>query len=159
MATRYQIADEPAPGPLSQLIVNPSWPLLGMMFGGAWLAWPWFLVNGYALGSATRRREHMLLAIAVVGSVLLAFLAAATVPAAASAEDRLRLFRYALVAVRAFKVSLGYLLFREQQKSFQLHETFGGKDRNAAIVLFVAYGVRKVLFSLTDNLVLLIVLA
>ena len=43
---RYQIPDEPRPGPLRQLVVAPTWPLLATMLAGCWLAWPWFCFNG-----------------------------------------------------------------------------------------------------------------
>jgi len=43
----YRIADEPRPGALSQLAVNPLWPLLAVMLGGTWIAWPWFALNTF----------------------------------------------------------------------------------------------------------------
>lgn len=156
MTTKYKIIDEPSPGPLARVIANPFWPLLGLMLGGAWLAWPWFLLNSHALGSATQRREQVLAGAAFAGSVVLAFLVAATVP---SAQDDLRVFRYALLAMRTFKLAMGYLLYLEQRKSFQIHETFGGKGMNAAAIVAAGYGLRQVLFSLTDNLVLVLILA
>ena len=62
MTATYRIADEPTPGRLAGLVVNPFWPLLGAMLGGFWLALPWFALNAAALGSATRRREWAYLA-------------------------------------------------------------------------------------------------
>lgn len=157
MATKYQIIDEPTPGPLARFIVNPFWPLLGLMLGGAWLGWPWFLLSSHALGSATKRRETILIAAAFIGSVVLAFLVAATAPSQSAQE--FKLFSYALLALRAFKLTMGYLIFLEQRKSFQIYETFGGKSQNAAIVLMAAYGLRQAIFSLTDNLILILILA
>lgn len=153
--TKYQIIDEPSPGPLAKVIVNPFWPLLGLMLGGAWLAWPWFLLNSHALGSATQRREQILAGAAFAGSVVLAFLVAATAPSG----QEFKLFSYALLGMRAFKLTMGYMLFLEQRKSFQIYETFGGKGQNAAVVIAVAYGLRQALPSLTDSLVLLLILA
>jgi hypothetical protein len=155
MTTKYQIIDEPSPGPLAKVIVNPFWPLLGLMLGGAWLAWPWFLLNSHALGSATQRREQILTGLAFAGSIVLAFLVAATVPNIQQAS----VFSYALLGMRAFKLTMGYLLFLEQRKSFQIYETFGGKSMNAMAVLAVGYVLRKTVLSLTDNLVLVLILA
>ena len=53
----YRIEDEPQPGAMAQVAVDPLWPLLGLMFVGAWFSWPWFVVNGFAVGSPTRWRE------------------------------------------------------------------------------------------------------
>ena len=39
----YRIADEPRPGAMEHLAVDPLWPFLAIMFGGAWLSWPWFV--------------------------------------------------------------------------------------------------------------------
>ena len=36
---RAPVADEPLPGPLQRIAVNPFWPLLAVMFGGAWVSW------------------------------------------------------------------------------------------------------------------------
>ncbi len=153
---KYQIVDEPLPGPLAGLIVNPFWVMLGQMLGGAWLAWPWFLINSHALGSSTKKRETQLLALAVGGTVLLAFVVAATARENAHA---LALFSYALLGLRAFKLVMAYLLFIEQRKSFQIYEAFGGTVRNAAAVVAAGYMLRQVIFSLTNNLVVILILA
>src|SRR4051795_9855112 len=97
---KYEIIDEPLPGRLAGIIVNPFYVLLAQMLGGAWLAWPWFLLNSRALGSSTRTRETKLLALAVGASVFLAFAVAATAPAA----HELKPFGYALLGLRAFKL-------------------------------------------------------
>ena len=62
----YTLADEPQPSGLQHLVVNPLWPLFGFMFGGAWLAFPWYVFNGFAMGSPTRKREA-----AVAGATLM----------------------------------------------------------------------------------------
>src|SRR3954468_10431055 len=129
---KYEIIDEPLPGRLAGIIVNPFYVLLGQMLGGAWLAWPWFLLNSHALGSATKKRETKLLAIAVAGTVVLAFLVAAT---ARHNAHVLSLFGYALLGLRAFKLVMAYMLFVEQRRSFQIYEAFGGTVRNAAAVV------------------------
>ena len=47
---------------MSKLAVSPLWPMLGVMFGGAWLSWSWFALNSFAIGSASRKREIWLIA-------------------------------------------------------------------------------------------------
>ena len=53
----YRIGDEPQPGPLAQVAVNPVWPLLVVMFGGADLSWPWFALNSLASAALTAVRS------------------------------------------------------------------------------------------------------
>ena len=47
----YTIPDEPRPSPWNHLVVRPNAPLLASMLCGAWLAWPWFVVNAIAMGA------------------------------------------------------------------------------------------------------------
>ena len=72
----YRIEDEPRPGALAHLVVSPMPILLAAMLGGPWLAWPWFVLNGIALGSPTLRRELAVVAVGVAGA---AAITAATV--------------------------------------------------------------------------------
>ena len=51
----YRIGDEPRPGALARVAVDPMWPLLAVMLGGVWLSWPWFVLNGVVVGSPTRQ--------------------------------------------------------------------------------------------------------
>ena len=69
----YRILDEPRPGGLAHLAVNPLWPLLAVMLGGVWLSWPWFVVNGFAVGSPTRFRELGLAIGGLIGATGLLF--------------------------------------------------------------------------------------
>ena len=54
MPAVYRIIDEPAPTALERTIVNPTWPLFASMFAGSWLAFPWFVLNAFALGGRRR---------------------------------------------------------------------------------------------------------
>lgn len=74
MASTYRIVDEPTPGPAAQFVAAPMFPLLALMLGGAWLAWPWYIVNGWAMGSATRVRETVLVLGTTVCTAALAFI-------------------------------------------------------------------------------------
>ena len=57
----YRIIDEPTPSRREALAVRPFWPLLaiclsGLVFGGGWMVF-----NAWVVGSATRRREALVL--------------------------------------------------------------------------------------------------
>jgi len=81
----YRIIDEPRPGPLAQIAVNPVWPFLSVMMAGGWLAWPWFALNAFAIGSARKRAE----ALTVLGATLAAgALALASSPSSATRSSR-----------------------------------------------------------------------
>src|SRR5262245_14624162 len=59
----YRIVDEPGRSALEQAIVDPKWPFFASMFVGGWLAFPWFVVNAFALGGA-RRYGDLLISLA-----------------------------------------------------------------------------------------------
>jgi hypothetical protein len=132
MESTYRILDEPRASGLAQLVVNPLWPLLSLMLAGSWLALPWFALNAFALGSATRVRETLLvLSWAPLLFALLYGLGAlrlyAGVPQAA--------MPYLVILITVAKLALGYVLMTLQQRSFALYEYFGGRVRNGAIVV------------------------
>ncbi len=132
----YRIADEPRPSTLSHLAVNPVWPLFGVMFGGAALSWTWFLVNGAAIGSPTRRQESSLAIGGMAGSLIL-ILAIFTL---AGQEILGELgVRYSLVALTVWKLAVSYWLFTLQGRSFHLYEHFGGTVRNGALIVIVGF--------------------
>ena len=134
MSTRgaYRIVDDPAPSGLVAVAVNPFWPLLSMMLCGAWLALPWFAVNGLAHGSPTRRREIGLVVAGAIGAVAIAF------PLIAAYEAGL-IYRsavpYAVIVLVVWKLAIAYALFMPQSRALQLHEHYGGRVRNGAFVL------------------------
>ncbi len=132
----YRITDEPRPGALSHLAVNPVWPLFGVMFGGAALSWIWFVVNGTAIGSPTRRQEIGWAIGGMAGSLTLIFL----IFSLASQEFLGRLWvPYSLVGLTVWKLAVSYWLFTLQSRSFHLYEHFGGQVRNGAVVVFAGY--------------------
>lgn len=130
----YRIRDEPSPGSLSHLAVNPVWPLFGVMFGGAAVSWSWFVLNGMALGSPTRRQELGL----VIGGLLGSLALIVGILAAREPLGNLGL-RYSLVGLTVWKLAVSYWLFTLQNRSFHLYEHFGGQVRNGALVVFVGY--------------------
>ena len=141
MATRtYRIEDEPTPGALAQITVNPFWPLLGLMLGGGWLAWPWFVINSLALGSATKKREVLV----VLGGVAGLFAAAIAVIVLHRAERLGGATPYlAHVAFPIAKLGIGYLVYTWQTRSFQLYEYFGGTARNGMLVALAGLFLRS----------------
>jgi hypothetical protein len=147
VAESYRIADEPRPSSLSRLAVNPIWPLLGMMFGGAWLCWPWFALNALAIGSATRRAEI----------VTLVFGAAATAASAAAVGTLLQngsigeqQLPYAVLSLITVKLLVAYRVQLWQSRSFELFEYFGGAAKSGMLVLVLAWFGRQQLVKLND---------
>ena len=141
-ADAYRIVDEPRPGALAQVAVNPFWPLLAVMFGGPWLAWPWQVVNGFAIGSSTRWRE---LAIAVAGFAgacsLLGALLLADSRGLLSLEDS-TVLRFGLLAIVVWQLAVSYALYALQLPSFELHEYFGGIGRSGVFVIAAAFMIK-----------------
>ena len=45
--------------------------VLAIMFGGAWLSWPWFVFNGFVVGSPTRKKELALVLVGFAGNFVL----------------------------------------------------------------------------------------
>jgi hypothetical protein len=134
-AAGYRIIDEPAPNALEQLIVNPVWPLLGSMFAGGWLAYPWFVLNAFALGG---RRRFADLGIALLG-LLLSALSLLGIGFLASRLwlDERSLPYVELVPV-AIRLVVFYLLFMRQEPSFSLYTYFGGKPKSALLLVMAA---------------------
>jgi hypothetical protein len=139
----YRIADEPVPGRLASLAVNPFWPLFSVMLAGSWLAVPWFAVNAAAIGSATRRREWAWLA---GGAVVSAAAGYALFTAASGEQISIRTFRYAVVGLVAWRLAIAYVVFALQQPAFELHRHFGGTSRNGLLLVIVAaFGMSRLL--------------
>ncbi len=132
----YRIADEPRPGKLAHLAVNPVWPLFGIMFGGAALSWTWFVVNSAALGSPSRRQELGWAIGGMAGSMALIlgifFLATRELLGDLAV-------RYSVVGLTVWKLAVSYWLFTLQSRSFHLYEHFGGRVRNGAFVVFLGF--------------------
>ena len=139
----YRIVDEPAPSPLERLTVNPFWPLLGSMLAGAWLAWPWFALNSFALGRG--RRFDVDLGVLAIGLSLNAALVLGLEKALT-----LELFegaQYFALLPQAARLTVLYVVFLRQQRTFQLFEHFGGVGRNGLLVVIAASFVRGSVLS------------
>ena len=153
----YRILDDPLPGRLAQVAVNPLWPLLAVMFGGSWLSWPWFALNGFAVGSPTRKRE---LALAVGGfagtlglAIGLGYLAGTRVLTGVAVQ-------YAFVSLTVWKLAVSYLLFHLQNRSFHLYEYYGGTVRNGlAVALLGGFLARRPVLEAVDSALWRVVLS
>lgn len=140
MAAGYQILDEPNPGALAQVAVNPMWPLLASMLAGSWLALPWFALNSFAMGSPTRKREIGLVLCGGAGSILIAI---GLIWVAAATNMTRGGLGYAILVPTLWKLGVAYALFVAQRRSFALYEYYGGKVRNPLLLLVVAAVARE----------------
>ncbi len=150
----YRIADEPRPGGLAHLAVHPVWPLFGVMFGGAVFSWTWFVVNGAAIGSPTRRQEIGWAIGGLAGGIALIL----TISFLYSQQFLSQLgAQYSAISLTVWKLAVSYWLYTLQSRSFHLYEHFGGQVRNGAIVVFVGYFLTQRLYQkLPDYLLLLL---
>lgn len=135
-AAAYRIADEPAPGALANIAVNPLWPLVAVMFGGVWLSWSWFLLNGLAVGSPTRKREWAWIVAGLAVSAALLYGLFSLVDSGLILE---KYVKYAFLLVVVWKLGVTYVLFSLQSHSIELYEYYGGRLRNGAYVIIAAY--------------------
>lgn len=153
--SRYVIADEPQPTALQQWVVDPFWPFLGLMLGGLWLALPWYVFNGIALGSPTRRREWLALACALFGSVLLLVLILHAVRVGWISGIWIQL---TLLSLTAVKLAMGFVVYLQQSRSFELWQHFGGVPRNPLLIVIASIFVERWLFQQFDSVFIKLVL-
>jgi hypothetical protein len=146
----YKLPDEPSPGILQNLVVNPLWPLLAIMFAGAWLSLPWFVFNAFAIGSPTRTRELLIAVAGWLGIFLLAVAVLKCFEVLALADSHLK---YGLQLVVIAKLGVAYWLYFLQSRTFEIYEHFNGRVRNGLLVVIAgAMFLRKDILSLVDNI-------
>ena len=146
----YEIADEPVPSEtFGNMVVQPNAPLLAAMMCGAWLAWPWFIVNSIAMGSPTRRREIQLTLLAAGGSVALGMLVFGLVNAGII-ESALAL-RVALLGITCWKLGMAYLLTTIQSRTFHVYTYYGGETQNAGYVIFAGMQLRGFVIDASED--------
>ena len=151
----YRIADEPRPGALGHMVVNPVWPLFAVMFGGVWCAWPWFVLNGFALGSPTRVREAIVAAGGLLGVAALLILIFLAHGAGIIPETKLK---YAFVLVIVAKLAISYWLYELQARSFGLYEYFGGQVKNGLLIVIAAAFLKGKIFGGSTLLIVALLL-
>ena len=118
-------------GAAKQPVVKAAWPLLAFMFGGVWLAWPWFLFNEYQMRSDDLPRQAKTVLLGLIGSIVFAFGVLALLEM--QILD-LREARYAYLVLLTWKLGISYALHNRQSQSFELWSYFGGVGRNGAMV-------------------------
>jgi hypothetical protein len=150
----YRIIDEPGPSTLEKLATNPFWPFFAAMFAGAWLAWPWFVVNSFALGSSRRSGDLGLVALGIAINVVLVLVLGQLRVSGVLGEAS---FAYALLVPQAARLIVLYLLYMRQERTFQLFEHFGGVGKNGLLLVIAGGFLRnKVLASAPGLWVLLL---
>jgi hypothetical protein len=147
---RYSIPDEPRPGVLQKLVVEPMWPLLAAMMAGCWLAWPWLCFNAYAMGSPTARREVALCALGLVGNVVLgsALLWAGSV---GLVRDPL-VFELLLLAVTGWRLGISYVVVELQSRTFHIYAHYDGPVRSGRVALLLGILARSFVLGLVDGM-------
>ena len=146
----YSIIDEPAPGRLRTIAVHPQWPLLASMLCGAWLAWPWFVLNGIALGTPTRRREALTIGAGLLATIALAWGLILLVDRQVI-ESSIAI-RLALLLFFGFKLAVSYAAVLLQARSFATYEYYGGKVRSGVVPIAAGMVLRPIVVGLSDNL-------
>lgn len=153
----YQIADQPHDSPLRDYTVAPSAPLLAFMLCGAWLAWPWFAFNAFAMGSPTRRKELAVSAAGFVGTAVLAAIVIALYRRGLLPEGVP--IRLAVLAVTAYKIVISYFLHQLQSTTFEIYRYYGGPVRNSRFIIIGGYLLRSTVLGLVDSDLWLIIVS
>lgn len=131
----YQIIDEPQGSKLSHTTVDPMWPLLGFMLGGALFSWLWSAINGIALNSPNRNRELFTIGVAI--SVFIAMYTGLGALMANGSVDGMNP-EYIKVAIISVELIFCYKIYLMQRGSFDIYEYFNGKVASPVIGLFLA---------------------
>lgn len=135
MSGSYRLPDEPRPGALARIAVDPLWPMLGIMFGGAWLSWGWFALNAFALGTSTRWKEVGFVVAGFAGHVVLLLLVGLC--GVLLGKDH-PLLPYLAIVLTLWKLGVTYGLHHLQSQGFELYQWYGGK---VAAVSWIAVAV------------------
>ncbi|HLV22484.1 MAG TPA: hypothetical protein VKZ49_16440 [Polyangiaceae bacterium] len=144
----YRIIDEPKRGGLAHLAVNPLWVFLAMMLGGAWLGWPWFVLNSFAIGSATKAREIGLVVAGLLGAIALTWFGFYLVRAGSIDGDNLA---YAATALIALKLGITYFVFLPQSRSYELFQYFEGETRQGFLIVIAGMLLRSRVLDALPN--------
>ena len=134
-ASRYRIADEPTPGPLSGVATNPLWPFVAVMLGGVWLSWSWFAINSFAVGSPSRRKEILWIVAGLGVSAMIVFAIFASAERGIIAQQHIK---YAMLTITVWQLGVSYVLYLLQSRTIEIYEHFGGVLRNGLYFLVLA---------------------
>jgi hypothetical protein len=132
LSVAYHIQDEPIGGGRRSVpALDPFWPLLAMMFGGAWIGAAAFAFNAWVLRGPTRAREIGLAFAILIGSPVILLVLGVIGSAGALPGSA---FKYAVLLIVAWKLGLAYWIFFRQQSAYALYEYFGGGANRAQAV-------------------------
>ena len=131
----YQIVDEPRPGVFARLLSQPAVPLLSFMFVGAFVSWPWFVFNAFALGSHRRWRD---LAWAVAGFLGRAALAVGVFTAFHSLLIDTKYLGLGRMVPTLWSLLVTYRLFLSQQDPAELYELYHAPLGSRGLLVVVA---------------------
>ena len=132
----YTLPDEPRPGVLRRLAVEPIWPLLAVMVVGPWLSWPWFIVNGHAVGSPTRWRETLVALLGFVGTAMIFFAAVLVVMRFKLGSDA-ALVQLAILPIVLWKLGVTYWLMSVQAPAVELFQYYRGETQSRAVLILI----------------------
>lgn len=150
----YSLVDEPHPGRLAPLAADPVWPLLAFMFGGAWLGWIWFGVNGSALGSPTRRRQWLLIVAGIAGTLVIGLAGGFAIANKLLGRE---LSWIVLAAVTLWKTAVSYGVYALQREGAGLLSGSGHRLRNGVLVVVLGFLARPAVAALVPQGVLALV--
>jgi hypothetical protein len=133
---KYKIADEPSPSTLAHFAVNPLFPFLAVMLGGAWIGFAWFALNSFAVGSPTRTKE---IACLLGGLGVAALLVVATSLALDAGLLQTRHVAYAALVILVAKLAAAYAVHILQSRTIEIYEYYGGVLRNGLPLAVVSF--------------------
>ena len=123
----YRIADEPRPGRLSRLVLNPFIIFLLSMLLTFMVGCVWLLFNAFAMGSPYAKRNLLV----VIGSVVVFVIAYfGGIAVLSGSELPIETFApYLRLAFTVFWIVLCYYLFMSQMKVYPIFQHY--RQRNA----------------------------
>lgn len=145
----YQIIDEPQVSKLSKATVDPMWPLLGFMLGGALFSWIWSAINSLALNSSSRKKELLIITAAL--STFIAMYWSVNKLLANGYIEGINI-QYIHIAIVSIELIFCYKLFLMQRSSFDIYEYFNGKVASPIVGLLLALFVGRKIESFAIGL-------
>lgn len=130
---RYRILDEPTPSTLARFAVDPLWPLLAMAMTGTLIGGSWFVFNAFAIGSATRKREAIVLALTFVGMAV-TFMSLDALEST-QGVDFTGAVPYIVIGLHVLRIIPAYFVHAWQSRSYVLFEYLGGTPRRGLWLL------------------------
>ncbi|NNG00246.1 MAG: hypothetical protein HKM93_12750 [Desulfobacteraceae bacterium] len=132
----YHLIDEPSPGRMARIIVNPLWPLLSYMLGSAVFSWLWYGLNSQALGSSERKKEFALI---LGGMVVLCAYTLVMHSFHGSREVSEATLSYIRLVFMLISLPISYLLYVLQIPGYEIYIQAGGAQKSGVVGLILAF--------------------